>query len=419
MSDKNSLLVGIDLGEKITQISCFDRKTFEAVPIGLFLGGKEERLYEIPTGIKVMPKMGTWRLLCQQGDGGREVVIDKLLHKMENETFMVSGEKFSSADVMEHFMLKLLSILGEYFPDERIERLVITVPRKTQNVTKCLQTVGKALGLMPDRLTIQNYRLSYMYYAVSQPKELWLNNVGLFSFDEESLIYSQINIDRRTLPWIVGVTERDLTDVFDYSMLQDENVDSSYAFVNTAGMVLHKQMVTTLYMTGKGFDGAWANNALQELCNGRRVFRGQNIYTKGACYAARELAGEGKLDQCMFLDEEMISANISLRVYHEAKMQELVLAKAGSLWADVDVSVDVIPDNENEIQITAQDVIRHQTQAHMLSLTGFSSRENKTTRFTVRLRFADRETCVVTLKDNGFGTISPTSNRIWERCIRI
>lgn len=419
MSDKNGLLIGIDLGEKITQISCFDRKTFEAVPIGLSMGNDKERLYEIPTGIKMMPDMGTWRLLCQPGGGGREIVINKLLNKIENETFMVSGQKFSSTDVMEHFMLKLLSILGEYFPEDKIERLVITVPKKTLNITKCLQMAGKSLGLFPERMTIQNYRLSYMYYAVSQPKELWLNNVGLFSFDEESLTYSQINIDRRTLPWIVGVTERDLTDVFDYSMLRDENVDSSYAFVNTAGMVLHKQMVTTLYMTGPGFDGSWANNALQELCNGRRVFRGQNIYTKGACFAARELAGEGKLEQCMFLDEEMISANISLRVYHEAKMQELVLAKAGSLWADVDVSVDVIPDNENEIQITAQDVIRHQTKAHMLSLSGFSGRENKTTRFTVRLRFADRETCVITLKDNGFGEISPTSNRIWERCIRI
>ena len=121
----------------------------------------------------------------------------------------------------------------------------------------------------------------------------------------------------------------------------------------------------------------------------------------------------------MFLDEEMITANVSLRVYHEAQMQDLVLAKAGSVWDEVDVSVDVIPDKEYEIQITAQDVIKHQTNAHMLSLSGFAGRENKTTRFTVRVRFADRETCIVTLKDNGFGEVSPTSNRIWERCIKL
>lgn len=419
MSDKNRLLVGIDLGRKITQISCFNRRTYEAEPIGVLSGDNGERLYEIPTAMKVMPEMGTWRLLCQLGDGGSEIVLEELLECMEKDSFVVEGHTFYSRDVLEHYIVKLLSLLNEYFPDERIGHLVITVPQKAPKLTELLQAVGKELGLYPARMTIQNYRLSYMYYAVSQPKELWLNNVGLFSFDEEGFSYSQINIDRRTLPWIVGVTERNLTDIFDYSMLQDENVDSAYAFVNTAGAVLHKQMVTTLYVTGNGFDGGWAADALQQLCNGRRVFRGQNIYTKGACFAARELAGEGKLEQCMFLDEEMITANVSLRVYHEAQMQELVLVRAGSLWAQVDESVDVIPDKEYEIQITIQDVIKHQTKAHMLSLNGFSGRENKTTRFTVRIRFADRETCVITLKDNGFGEISPTSNRIWERCIRI
>ena len=32
--DKHSLLVGLDLGERVTQLSCFDRKLFEPVPIG-------------------------------------------------------------------------------------------------------------------------------------------------------------------------------------------------------------------------------------------------------------------------------------------------------------------------------------------------------------------------------------------------
>ena len=57
----------------------------------------------------------------------------------------------------------------------------------------------------------------------------------------------------------------------------------------------------------------------------------------------------------------MITANVSLRVYHEAQMQDVVLAKAGSLWEEVDASVDVIPDKEYEIQIAVQDVIKHQT----------------------------------------------------------
>lgn len=415
MDEKNQLLLGIDLGKQASQITCFDRTEYEAVPLGREING--EMVYEFPMALKWLKASGTWRFPDQEGDGGEEIILDHLLERFQKTSFEAGGHTFQTEMVLERYLLKLLSAVTQQFPEQRIKHLVITVHDKTPELTKLLHQIGKKLNLYPERMSIQNYRLSYMYYAVSQPKELWLNNVGLFLFNKEELLYSQITVDRRTIPWIVGVTTQNLTNVFDYSMLEEESVDAQYAFVNIAETAMHKQAVTTLYAQGDAFDGEWAKEALQKLCNGRRVFRGNNIFTKGACYAARELSGEGKLDQCILLDEDMITANVSLRVYHEAQMQDVVLAKAGSLWEEVDASVDVIPDKEYEIQIAVQDVIKHQTKIHMLSLSGFQGRENKTTRFTVRVRFSNRETAVITLKDNGFGEISPTSNRIWERCI--
>lgn len=418
MSENNRLLVGIDLGETITQMTCFDRKIYEPVPVGRKKG--EEREYEIHTALVVRPDSGEWFWADGTEEPEHGVLLQNLLDKViQGDTFEQDGYTFHSREVLKRFLVKLLSLLKEYFPDETILRLVITVEDKERRLTETIRSVCEELGIQKERLVVQNHRQSYMYYAVSQAKELWMNNVGLFEYNQKGLSYSQINIDRRVTPWIVGVTKKDLSDVLDYSMLQDSDIDMGYAFVNVAGTVLHKQMVTTVYVTGKGFEEPWANEALKELCSGRRVFRGQNMFTKGACYAARELSGQGKLDQCLFLDEDMISANISIRTYHEAKMQEVLLAKAGTLWSEVDSSVDVIPDDEEEIQITAQDVLRHETKAHMLSLSGFAGRENKMTRFTIRIRFADRETCIVTLKDNGFGEYCPSSNRIWERSIKV
>ena len=89
------------------------------------------------------------------------------------------------------------------------------------------------------------------------------------------------------------------------------------------------------------------------------------------------------------------------------------------MWSEVDTSIDVIPDDEEEIQITARNVLKHEFKSHMLSLSAFAGRENKMTRFTIRIRFADRETCIVTLKDNGFGEFCPSSNRIWETHITV
>ena len=100
---------------------------------------------------------------------------------------------------------------------------------------------------------------------------------------------------------------------------------------------------------------------------GRRIFRGQNLFTHGACYAARELSGMGKLDHCLFLDDEMVASNIYIRTYKDATDHEELLVKAGTPWKEVDGSVDVIPDQEDEIQIVVQDVLKHETKAHMLS----------------------------------------------------
>lgn len=420
MSENNRLLVGLDLGEQFSQLSCFDRKLFEPMPIGRAVGEDGEREYEIATALTALPETGGWRFVNSDKEPDQGVVIRNILERVRTEETFTMGEySFQSREVLKRFLVKLLSLLNEYYPDETIKRLVITIPEKDMLLHDILIDICAELGIGQDRLVIQNHKQSYMYYAVSQPKELWLNNVGLFEFDRSGLLYSQINIDRKTLPWIVGVTQKDLSDILDFSMIEDEEVDTEYAFENIAGTVLHKQMVTTIYVTGEGFEGKWAEEALKQLCNGRRVFRGQNIFTKGACYAARELSGEGKLEQCLFLDEDMISSNISIRLYHDAQMQEMVLAKAGSLWEEIDTKIDVIPDQEVEIRLTVQDVIRHETRTHMLSLSGFSGRENKMTRFTIRIRFTDRTTCVVTLKDNGFGEFCPSSHRIWERCITV
>ena len=50
---------------------------------------------------------------------------------------------------------------------------------------------------------------------------------------------------------------------------------------------LHGQVITTVYMTGKGFADGFADAIMTQLCVGRHVFRGDNLYVFGACFIAR------------------------------------------------------------------------------------------------------------------------------------
>lgn len=418
MEAGRNLLVGIDLCEDIAQISYYDKKIYEPIPVGIPDGDK--KIYEIPFALLVNPNTNEWLWKTEENmQTGGYTVIDDILEKMRTgEKFQSGSYIFKTKDVVKKFMVKLLSLLNAYFPNETILKLVITIPERDADIVNLLKNVGDELGIGSDRLVILAHKQSYMYYAVSQPKELWTNAVGLFEYDESGLRYTSLTVDKITLPYIVGAKIQDLSDIMPYSQLQEKN-DIKYMFLNTANTILHKKMVTTIYVTGKGFEGAWATAALKELCNGRRIFRGRNLFAKGACYAARFMTDEEKMKEFIFLDDDMLTSDISIRTYHNAKMHEVVLAKAGTMWSDVDASIDIIPDNEDEIQITDKNVLNRETRAHILSLSGFAVRANKTTRFTVRIRFADRNTCIVTLKDNGFGEFYPSTNRIWERYIKI
>ncbi len=420
MSEERQLLVGIDLGKTVSQISCYDSKIYEPVPIGRMRG--KEREYEIPAAFAINKKTNEWLWGTDALEAGDEFIhLDNLpVLIKKTDKFEVKGYTFHSKEVLNRFLLKELSLLKEYYPNDTIKKLVISICDNDEKLTGMITDVCEELGIGMDRLVIQSHKQSYMYYAVSQPKELWINNVGLFEYNIDGLSYSQISIDRKNIPYIVGVERRDLSDVMPYELLLDgDDLRISYTFSNIANTVLHKQMVTTIYVTGVGFEGKWAADALRELCNGRRVFRGQNLFTKGACYAAREFAGHGKLEGFIFLDEDMITSDITIRTYHNAELGEVVLVKAGSRWREADASIDVIPDNEDEIQIIARNFLLHESKSHILSLNGFTGRANKMTRFTVRIRFASKNTCIVTLKDNGFGEFCPSTNRIWERYIDI
>jgi len=420
LDQDRTLLVGIDLGQEFTQMNCFDFTTYEPVPIGRERGG--EQVFEIPTALAVNPARGEWYWGDEAVPSEEQVIRIKYLlaDVLRDDTITVGNYTVKSYQVLKRFLVKVLSVLKGYYPRERIRKLVITLADKQERLVRYLQDIALDIGLPENTLVVQNHRQSYMYYAISQPKELWVNNVGLFQLEGNRLLYSQIDIDRKTMPFIIGVVQKDLSDGLDWEGLAEEGAEQiSYAFLNAAGAALHKQYVTTVYVTGKGFEREWADDALKELCTGRRVFRGQNLFTRGACYAARELSGEGKLDNCLFLDEDMIASNISLRLYKDAEVQDVLMARAGAMWNEVDASVDVIPDDEEELQITVQNVLKREARAHMLSLSGFADRENKMTRFTIRIRFGDSKTCIVTLKDNGFGEFCPGSNRVWERHITI
>jgi hypothetical protein len=422
MSKDRTLLVGYDLCDDNTQISCFNQKTGDIESICMVDDTDNPC---IPTLLAVKKDSKEWlfgkdAIRCQRLLEG--VLVDHLVkHTIEKEKITIYGVEFSHESIWEKYFKKSLSLLKRYYPNDSIWQLVITIERMDPYFVQTIYQALENLGIYKERVAIQSHAQSYIYYALSQKKELWLNDVGLFEFNENGLFYSQISINRKISPMVVGVEEKDFSDTLHYHMLeqQEETESISYIFENIAKGALHKQIISTLFITGKGFEGQWPDRVIKELCMGRRVFKGQNLFAHGACYTAKELKGDKTLEEFIYFSEDRIPCNITMNVYSDAKIQEAILAKAGTAWYDAGEHFEVIPDQEDELQIIVKDILRKEEKRFSVTLEGLSNRPNKTTRISIRTSFVDVNTMVITMKDKGFGMLFPSTNRIWEKRITL
>ncbi len=418
---ENRLLIGYDFGKRYTQISCFNRETLEPDTIGM---GEGTDSFLIPTVLGVTKESHEWlfgtEAIKKASKDEAELIEDFWNAAKNGKGIKIYGKEFSSESLLEKFFRKTLALLTAYYPNGKIEKLVLAVEELEVSLITAIYTAMEAMGLHRDRLSIISRMQSYFYYALSQKKELWMNDVGLFDYSEDGLKYYQLSLNRMEDPMIGGVSCKDFSNTMDYHMLSDpqEFDQLPILFSNIAQTVLHRQIVSTLYMTGKGFSGNWANDIFRSLCVGRRVFKGMNIYCAGACFAARELTVETKIP-FLFFGDGVLHHEISIAGTAYGKDVEITMAEPAKPWYEQKAEVELISDGAEEMEVFIRDILKKEEIVRNIPLTGMPKRPERMTRLFVELQFLDEHHFVIMIHDRGFGEFYISSDRIWEKIVEI
>ena len=413
-----SLLLGIDLGKYHSQISVYDEKKKDIVSISPY-PLEDEGLIPTVLGVTTDKKRWLYGHECADFDGEK---IDNILDIIEkSENFTVSGLDFTGGMILEKYLKKLLLLVRTQYPLDTIAKLVVTVEKKSEPIEEAVYLALEKLGIGKDRALLQSYEESYIAYACSQKKELWTNDVGLFDFNEKGLYYKQLSFNRENKPMALYVFKKDYSESLRYEWLDNrmEKEKLSYIFLNLAKETLHKQNVSTIYVTGTGFRESFASKVLPELCMGRRVFMGYNLYAHGACRKAMELAGKRKIEPYIFMGEDIISYNVYVPVYKNASNGYAVLSEFGSSWKECHQEIEVILDDEEEVQIVVNDPLKKEEKMFIMSLEGLPKRPERMTRLNVSIEFFCEDEFVIRIKDMGFGNFYKSSSRIWEKRIEL
>jgi len=421
---EKKLLIGYDLGDKFTQISCFNRTTLEPDTIGIGGSGVQSPDdFLIPTVLAVTKDSHEWlfgsEALRRVENEEAQEAGDMLAAAREGKPLTVYGKEFQAQTLLEKYFRKTLALLSAYYPSGRIEKLVVTVNDPELSLVRAVFGAMESIGLHRDRLSVISRIQSFFYYALSQKKDLWMNDVGLFDYSEEGLKYYQLALNHAS--GIAGVQMHDYSNTMDYGMLShpQEREQLPILFSNIAQTALHRQVVSTLYMTGRGFRGRWADHIFRSLCVGRRVFKGMNLYCAGACLAARGLAGEGKMPELLFLGDGVLHHEIIIPAQVYGREAEIALAEPAKPWYEQEAEIELILGDEEELEITIRDILKKEEIVRSIPLVGMPKRPERMTRLRIHSRFLDENHFVVAIHDEGFGEFYASSDRFWEKIVEI
>ena len=315
--------VGIDIDDTYAVASFYEDGIKEPATVSMKAGSE---VFQIPLQVVKRKGLGQWFIGEDAPANWQEqdaLVIDKLLSRaLHREELTIDGENYEAKELLILFLKKLISYIGGPYGAVNVCNLAFSVDRLDAELSKLLLRVGEQLGLKRDQIVLLDRKSAFYYFALNQPRELWLHDVCLFDCRREDIKCIRMERSLNTIPQLISIEEQK-------SILADENRDE--AFLQLLQQILPGHIVSTVYLVGDAFDGGWMKQSLAYLCRGRRAFMGKNLYAKGACYAIMVLKGGMPWPYAYIGDNEM-KVNVSLAVKNRQAKEFYTLLSAGDNW---------------------------------------------------------------------------------------
>ena len=430
----NKYMVGFDLGDRDAQISFCSVQQKEAETLPAVAGTRQ---YNIP--VMLCKRKGTkqWiygREALRMAQDGEGIFVDDLFSgAIEGKRVVIEGEEYEILTLLTLFVKKCFGLFSTIVSLDRIEMLMFTAREPESRVAAVIEQVVGALDLRNAKVFFQNHEESYYYYLLHQTPEFRQSGSVILDFEEMLRAY-RLEWNRRTTPVVSFVTEKECAgcvqpywaDEETEKKRQMEELDEKV--LENVIDVFQNKAVGSVFLIGSGFQENWADRTLQYICRGRRVFKGNNLYSKGAAYGAMEKfcpTKEGK--EYTFVGKEKLKTNIGLQVLREGKEVYLPLLDAGINWYEAVCEKEFYLESGNGYQVMLTPLTnvfpekeaagKYPVRYEKVELSGLPPRPDTAVRLRISMRMDQAENLYVKTEDLGFGEVYPSSGIAWERKI--
>lgn len=397
---------GYDLGEEYCQISLFSpENSSEPISVTTLLGGEK---ISIPMVLAKKKQMEQWyygdEALRQVEFGEAVLVKDIYRGSKEKQSVEIDGKKYEMVLLLQMYLKKTFGLLLAYVPLEKIEMCTFAVDKLDGETVQMWKTVTEGIPLPKAELRLISYGESFAYYTAFQEEVSWERGALLLERKGEEKITGRVlTVDKGTMPHLLFVEDKEWENIG-----YDDTV-----FFDYARKLLSKHRVAVVYLVGEGFVQNWYPETLKLLCQGRRVFRGQNLYGLGALNYSGIRLGIKKQDY-LYLGEEQIHINFFLKAVYQGEEKDYEMISAELHWFEAEKTIDFVPDSENQVVVYARGLDGKCEEVIRVLLKDFPERDERASRLRLRLYFPEKYKGVIEVEDMGFGEIYEATHKVWK-----
>lgn len=424
MGKRHGVVVGYDLGREYAQISYYLPKGEDAETLAVVAGTEQ---YNIPMVLYKKKNINQWLFgkdaVQKSEENGTELVepegyrVERLVElACKGETVKLGEEEYDPVALLTLFIRRSLALLGIITPLESIGGVMFTAESLDERMIKVLLQVAANLHLKTDRIYFQSYRESFCEYMLQQAEELWKYEALLCDYDNRRLRMYTFVCNRRTIPKVLFVDCKEHEEMKRQpgrmGELPQTGLDETFLELMKAHC--NGRAISSVYLIGDGYKDNWASDSLRYLCQGRRVFQGNNLYSKGACYGIKRRMGtEEEQKEYVFLGEDKLSANVGMRLLRRGEESYFAIMDAGTNWYEAKKEFDLLLEAGDTISVLLTPLKGGAPQDIHMTLDGLPVREAWTTRLRVKVQMLSKSQLYIRVRDMGFGEFVPSSGGEW------
>ncbi|MCM1112457.1 MAG: DUF5716 family protein [Muribaculum sp.] len=417
------LIVGYDLGERYAQVS-YRLGEDEVETLSAVAG--EER-YNIPVALCKRTGVNQWfygreALRCAQEEQGI-LVADIVRLAVAGEPVQVDGVVFDPVALLALFMKRSLGVLSQVSSPDKLAAMTITCGRLDARMIEVLGRAVENMHLKTDKIFFQSHAESFYHYVIRQPEELWRSQALLLEYAETKVKAYCMDCNRRTTPMVSFIEEWEY-DMPPYEPMpeeaearRDKMEQLDREFEQIASQVCTKTAVSSVYLIGEEYSEEWMKESLRTLCKGRRVFQGNNLYSKGACYAMAERLSPSEVGKShIFLGEDKLKSNIGMNILNRGQEVYYALLDAGVNWYEAKHRFEFYIRGGSELELQIISLIGGERRTERITLEDLLPGMS---RMRAKLFLEGEKSLVVEIEDLGFGNFRPATNQVWRRQIQL